>query len=678
MHLQSVHIENYRGLKDIFFELPTSTTVIVGVNAIGKSSILEAIRLTQAILAPRFLGEGQLVLQSLSAHVPSLNAVKYDALVGDTNHPMRIALKIKLSHDEIQRVKNQLPLLAQLHVRNILGNVATDDLALVQYLSSPQGQEQYNNALAELGANVQELDTSPLIDLTLDIDASNSTVRGGNLFHQEVAQSLVQSIPPSLGALTYFPADRAMPSGEVAIQIGSADTQQQLYSHLGQPAQKYQRLKQHLVNQRLTEASAEMEEDFALVFDELLTGKELDALALTQEGMLTVRIREPETNAFYDIDSMSSGEKGLLLTFFLMKRSTAHGGIILLDEPELHLNPAVSRKIVPFLREQVLEPLGIQAIICTHSPEITAHAFDDSESTLLYLRASTDITPILRTDKAEVYEAIERLGSEPSDIMFSQGSVYVEGEHDAELLTTGWPDRVGSYKITELGGQGEVEKQIKTLQAEEQKDKLDNPQCFIFDLDRRPTSLTDTPLVKVRQWNKHSLENYLLDPIVIYDVAKANNFKNVPTRGALRTKLQTIALNQLQGIIARDVYADAEPDNPGFRAGVASKVTYAEMGEELVARLVSIKEELADLEPSEWVEQFVSRCEAKDREQREDWRDNWQTHANGKLVLNETYKQLGPQISFLDFKRQIVSAMQTKNTQNWQEVDRVLASALQS
>lgn len=469
-----------------------------------------------------------------------------------------------------------------------------------------------------------------------------------------------------------------MPSGEVNIQIGSADAQQQLYSHLGQPAQKYQRLKQHLVNQRLTQVSEEMEEDFALVFDELLTGKELDALALTQEGMLTVRIREPETSAVYDIDSMSSGEKGLLLTFFLMKRSTARGGIILLDEPELHLNPAVSRKIVPFLREHVLEPLGIQAIICTHSPEITAHAFDDSESTLLHLQSTTDITPILRTDKAEVYEAIERLGSEPSDIMFSQGSVYVEGEHDVELLTSCWPDRVGGYKITELGGRGEVEKQIKTLQDEEEKNKLDNPQCFIFDLDRKPTNLADTSMVKVRQWNKYSLENYLLDPNLIYDVAKANNFKHVPSRGILRTKLQAIALDQLQGVIAREVYADAEPDNPGFRSEVAKNTTYSDMGEELVTRLVSIKDELADLEPASWVEQFVALCEAKDREQRKDWRDNWETRANGKLVLNEIYKQLGPTIGFLDFKRQIASAMQVKNTQNWQEVDRVLASALQS
>lgn len=205
MHLQSVHIENYRRLRDIYFELPTSTTVIVGPNAIGKSSVLEAIRLTKAILAPRFNGEGQMVLQSLSAHIPSLNAVKYDALVGDTKQPMRIALKIKLSPDEVQLVKNRVLLLAQLRVRNLLGNVATDDLALVQYLSSPQGEEQYNNALTELNASVQELDTSPVIDLTLDIDTSNSTVRGGNLFHQEVAQSLIQSIPPSLGGAHILP-----------------------------------------------------------------------------------------------------------------------------------------------------------------------------------------------------------------------------------------------------------------------------------------------------------------------------------------------------------------------------------------------------------------------------------------------------------------------------------------
>jgi len=604
--------------------------------------------------------------------------MKYDALVGDTNAPMRITLGMNLTPEEVQRTMTLLPQLAQLRVRNLLGNAGADELALVQYLSSPQGKAQYQKAVRDLEASVQQLQASPSITLGLELEAQTATIRGTHLFHQEVAQIIARSIPPSLGDLTYFPADRAMPSGEVNIQIGSADATAQLHSHLGSPANKYQRLKQHIVNQSLTDAREAMQEDFAIVFNELLTGKQLDTLGISQDGMLTVRIREPETNAVFDIDNMSSGEKGLLLTFFLMKRSTAGGGIILLDEPELHLNPAVAGKIVSFLREQVLEPLGIQALICTHSPEMTARAYDDSDCTLLHLRTNTDITPIRSRDRGQVYEALKRLGSGYGDVLFSRGSIYVEGEHDADLLSDGWPELVAGYKITQLGGRGEVEKSIRTFQDAEQDGKLDTPHCFIFDLDGKPTSLADTPLVKVQQWDRHCLENYLLDADIIFDVSHANNFKNIPTRGGLATMLRDKSLTQLQGVIAREIYQDLEPGNPGFRPAVlAGAPEYADIAQALLTRLLSIRDELSGIEADTWAREYADRCQALEWERLPQWRDKWKAVANGKLVLKDVYNQLGPRISLLDFKRRIVSEMRSQKPESWRTVDSVLRSSLE-
>jgi len=64
----------------------------------------------------------------------------------------------------------------------------------------------------------------------------------------------------------------------------------------------------------------------------------------------------------FDIDGMSSGEKGLILTFLIISQSIKRGGIILLDEPELHLNPAVCRLLLPFLVEKYLAPFSVQAL----------------------------------------------------------------------------------------------------------------------------------------------------------------------------------------------------------------------------------------------------------------------------------------------------------------------------
>jgi hypothetical protein len=47
--------------------------------------------------------------------------------------------------------------------------------------------------------------------------------------------------------------------------------------------------------------------------------------------------QDVQTNRTFDLDVMSSGEKGLILTCLLIGRSIVNGGIILVDEPELHL-----------------------------------------------------------------------------------------------------------------------------------------------------------------------------------------------------------------------------------------------------------------------------------------------------------------------------------------------------
>jgi AAA15 family ATPase/GTPase len=53
MHIARIRIQNFRGLEDIDFSPCPGVNILVGPNAVGKTSILEAIRLTKALLSPR-------------------------------------------------------------------------------------------------------------------------------------------------------------------------------------------------------------------------------------------------------------------------------------------------------------------------------------------------------------------------------------------------------------------------------------------------------------------------------------------------------------------------------------------------------------------------------------------------------------------------------------------------
>ncbi len=72
MHLKRLRVENFRALEKIDVEFDARVSVIIGPNAIGKTTVLEAIRLAKGILSPRTQNETNQVLQALGAMSPHM------------------------------------------------------------------------------------------------------------------------------------------------------------------------------------------------------------------------------------------------------------------------------------------------------------------------------------------------------------------------------------------------------------------------------------------------------------------------------------------------------------------------------------------------------------------------------------------------------------------------------
>jgi len=683
MRLVEARIRNFRGLKNIEFSTSGPVTVIVGPNAVGKTSIFEAIRLHKALLSPTLLNESITVLSNMGAFFGPTQSILADSLMGDRSQKLEIRLTIEFADAEIATLESQMPQLATLHLRNRLAvPPGQQELGLLQFLSSDEGRKQLDQATVEMRESVQSLRAAKRISPTLLIDPKQGAARGQDLVSQELLAGFLQSVPPTQTLLNYFPSDRAMPTGEVPIQLGATDTAAQMQSYIAQPATKYARLKQYLVTQfmRGEQTRDELHADFNQVFKSLLPGKHLANLRLSPQGTLSVTIQDENTKALYDLDYMSSGEKGLLCTFFLMRRSTAPGGIILLDEPELHLNPGVCRQILPFLLEAVVKPLGVQILICTHSPEVLAFAHENNDCELLHIVNGSEISEIHSEDKRQAFEALRRLGVQTMDVLFSRGSVFVEGTDSTELLQSGFPERLAGYKVTQLRGRPEIEKNIKSLQGAEAKGELDSLQCFVFDRDRAPTELHDTTLVKVLQWERYCLENYLLDNDAIYEVCESKDLKvgDPPaSRGSVRNTLRDLAFEQIRGVVARRIYEDLEVDNPGLRPSeVDSAADYETIAASLSGRLQNIKTQLGIFHADVWTKQFVEKCKELDKTIHEEWNDKWMTECNGKLVLEDLREKLKLNVSQLAFKRRVIEQMARKQTENWRTLDSFLAGKL--
>ena len=677
MRLVEARIDNFRGIKGIEFKTDKKITVIVGPNGTGKTTIFEAIRITKSLLAPAYQNEELQVLLSLGAFNQQLQQLVLDGIAGDPKVKTEIRLRVQLSDGELAKLDQNIPRLAHSRIQNSFGSAVQSDLALIQFLSSPDGRTILDQATSEIKKSMAAIQSEKA--LTLHLIASQEGVRGNDQFAQEAFTLLARMLPPALALINYFPADRAMPTGEVAIQIGSGDMAAQLQSHLGAPASKYQRLKQHLVNRFLMGEEKQLKTDFQTIFDQLLPGKALQSLRLNSMGGLAVLIREAATGAVYDIDHMSSGEKGLILTFLFMKRSTAPGGLIMIDEPELHLNPAVCRNIVPFLIEHVIPDADVQILLATHSPEIVSSAHEREDCALLHLRSRSVITPVYSRDREEAFEIIRRLGSRSTDVFFTKGALYVEGEHDVDLLESGFPNRVMGYKLTHLRGRGGLEKEIKLLQQAETSGQIDTPHCFILDNDRRPASYTNSKLVRVAQWERYCFENYLLEEDPLYDVLKEEGFiepKEV-SRTDLRQLLVSKAMGQIVEVAVKEVYAGFEPENPGLRSKeIATTTDPVAIAQLLAARLEKLKQQLGSFDRDGWVARFSTDVAARVSVLQKEWESGWRHQCDGKRVLMALYEAYKIKIGPLALKTKIIRRLREEKKEPWAVVDSVLDNLL--
>lgn len=684
MKIQQVKISNFRGLESISFNPGALVSVIVGPNAAGKSTIFEAIRFTKAMLAPSYASEIQETLQDMRAWSPFGTSVNFDALVAERGSTSEIEIDLLLSDNDLQRLVENEYSMQVLHVRNTIGVAPNaDELSLLQFLSSPQGQTHLRQAGDVLRPVLDGLKQSKTIKLGLSINPITSQIAGKALIDQEVLAILCRSLPPTTAYLSYFPADRSMPQGEVAIQIGTADTQEQMRSHLAQPGKKYLRLKNFIVSQTLLgdAAKAALEEDFHLVFRELLPGKTLDRIEVSIHGQVSALIRETARDRTFDIDHMSSGEKGLVLLFTMMRRCVTEGGIIFIDEPELHLNPSVCKKLLPFIIENIAKPLNAQILITTHSPEILGQAYDRQDCSLFHLRGRKDISAVYPKDKSEVFEALKRLGVQTSDVLFNKGTINVEGSQDIDLLEVGFQTRIHGYKVTAFGGRNEIEKEIKALQAQEIKGQLDSRVCFIFDLDRKPTSLESSSLVRITQWGKYCFENYLLDHDAIFDayteLRKGAASSEQISRGEIQSAMKDFAIAQIRSVAAQAAYSERAPDGTGVRPSEIEKLsTFDDIGKLLVQRLETVKNFLAPLQKEQWLESYITDCKRREQELKAQWDSKWATLCDGKSLLDALRKYMKLNVSPSEFKRTILKGMANAQTDSWRVVDSILSDLI--
>ncbi len=288
-------------------------------------------------------------------------------------------------------------------------------------------------------------------------------------------------------------------------------------------------------------------EPFREVFYQLLGPKELLKADVGSNTLLfTYKDKE------YNINSLSSGEREVLnIAFdFILRRPS--DCIIFFDEPELHLHPELSAKLI-----STLKSVGHnnQFILCTHSPEIISSSLDDSVIFLTPKKENSHNQALLLKPDDSSTAALHRLGQSVGVVSLGKKIVLIEGHNaslDKQTYTHLIRNRFSDLVLLPSGGKGNLQA-FNAIATEILDKSIWGIEFYMLaDRDASPSGidsvvLTDKTKGRFFCLSKYHLENYFLDENII-----AGMFAELEPKGSwLRDEtkilecLREIAISQI-------------------------------------------------------------------------------------------------------------------------------------
>lgn len=141
---------------------------------------------------------------------------------------------------------------------------------------------------------------------------------------------------------------------------------------------------------------------FAELFNPILNKLNLEIDLINTEYVIPIKSKN--NDELIPISALSTGTKGLLLSFFPLFEFDSANSIILIDEPERSLFPDLQTHLISYY--QSFAP-SAQIITATHSPFIAA-AFEPEERFILYYDSK---------GKVKVRQGEAPIGDDPNDML---------------------------------------------------------------------------------------------------------------------------------------------------------------------------------------------------------------------------------------------------------------------
>jgi hypothetical protein len=568
MKIDSLTIENFRGIQRLEASALGDTIIIAGQNGSGKSCIFDAIRLLKSTYGgyqqnewQQFFGEFQIQLTG--------NANNLHGLFNDSSRACVIECHFRLRDREKTYISGHAAELLEETIWQTLLPEAFQWGGYHKALFAQQFRERQPEVTARVNAELPgvmaELAKSEVFG-KVEIQP-NGTI--GITASRLLAVIFSNYRPRNIGVIDFHGAQRHYGRENVqGINLSLDQANQQYSQHtLYNYNNKYNNVKSEMAGNFIKELLAEkaggsdgstkpsLIDTLKELFESFFPEKKFLGPQPTPDGSLSFPVRT-QSGTEHDLDELSSGEKEILYGYLRIRSSAPQDSIILLDEPELHLNPRLIRGLPEFYRKHLGEALQNQLWLVTHSDALIREAVGKPGFNVFHMlpcgaeaASASQLKPL--TVSADLDLALTDLVGDLASYRPGGKGLIFEGGGDSDFDKT----IVGTLFSEELRGinliSGSNKARVRALHEilERAYANGDLPTKFYAITDQDTADPEDTKAVNRFSWDVYHVENYLLEPAIIAESLNALQMKTSWTADLILTGLEEAAQKVVPAVL---------------------------------------------------------------------------------------------------------------------------------
>lgn len=676
MRIDAVKIQNFRGITDITLENLSDLVVIAGANGSGKSCIFDAIRLLKSVYGGYQQNEWHHWMSEFQINFAN-DAQSFAELTQDKSKRLVIRCEFRLHPEERAFLQQHGEDLVR---RSIWRLIAPEMFGWSSYRAAPMAA-QYREREAE----VQERTTEQL--RILKDELSNELVVG-EMFLNPNDQPLIETSkaleiifatfePRKLGVIDYHGAHRAYGREQVSgINLNLDAQEQQRSQHaLYNYASKYSNVKSEMAaafikelliektGGDVTRARDALASTLSELFAHFFPEKQFLGPTPTSSGALSFPVRTA-SGARHDLNELSSGEKEVLFGYLRIRNSAPRYSVILIDEPELHLNPRLIRGLPQFYFKHLGKALDNQIWLITHSDALLREVVGRKEYSVFHMRpASGDESQIAPLAVAQDLEqAIINLVGDlaayrPGDklVIFEGGG---DSEFDRQMTCDLFPELPSKANTISGGYKARVRDLHSVLEETASKGIVAFKVYSIVDRDGDSSAVAAPRFV----WDRYHIENYLLEAEFVHRALADLRIASLPRQDLVYDALRGAAASTLDSLVRHELRSASNDRlvRTLNLAGDPKRTDVAAMLRESIERSISRLNELAN---NDLTLQKLANDEAELRQRfKQDLAtDAWRQSFRGRDVLKRFVTDHVPVMGYEPFRNLILARMRDAN-----------------